>query len=362
MNSPVLYSDDLEHPEHDEAQTDRELRDVLRRIMETTSRDYGHSVRSVHAKSHALLQGTLTVPAQLDPIYAQGIFSSPGTYPLVMRLSTIPGDVLDDAISVPRGLGLKVLNVPGDRLPGSEGAATQDFLMVNGPAFAAPKASKFLGNLKLLAKTTDKAEWAKKALSTVLQGIERGLEAVGTKSTLISTLGGHPMTNPFGDTYFSQTPFKYGSYVAKFSLAPVSPNLMALTGAKINLAGRRDGLREEMMHLFAHQGATWEFRVQLLRDLDKMPVEDSSVEWSTEISPFVAVATFTVEPQQTWSEARSMVGDDQLAFSPWHGIAAHRPLGSINRVRKASYDMSAQFRGEFNKCPIHEPKSLMLPI
>jgi hypothetical protein len=47
--------------------------------------------------------------------------------------------------------------------------------------------------------------------------------------------------------------------------------------------------------------------------------------------------------------------DDQTAFSPWHGIAAHRPLGSIMRVRKAAYEASAQFRARHNGHGIVEP-------
>ena len=50
------------------------------------------------------------------------------------------------------------------------------------------------------------------------------------------------------------------------------------------------------------------------------------------------------------------MGDDTLSFSVWHGLAAHRPLGSVNRLRKAAYEMSAAFRSSFNGCPIHEPR------
>jgi hypothetical protein len=47
--------------------------------------------------------------------------------------------------------------------------------------------------------------------------------------------------------------------------------------------------------------------------------------------------------------------DDGMAFSPWHGISAHQPLGSVMRARKAAYKMSADFRGQRNGCPMHEP-------
>ncbi|CAI3787750.1 hypothetical protein AHFPHNDE_01419 [Pseudomonas sp. MM227] len=80
-----------------------------------------------------------------------------------MRFSTNPGDLLDDKVSTPRGLGLKIVGVQGARLPGSEGDVTQDFVMQNAKAFTAATPKAFLKNLKLLAKTTDKGPGLKKA-------------------------------------------------------------------------------------------------------------------------------------------------------------------------------------------------------
>ena len=51
----------------------------------------------------------------LPPHLAQSLFSNPGKYPIIMRYSTEPGDPsLDDRIPLPRGLGMKVFNVPGE--------------------------------------------------------------------------------------------------------------------------------------------------------------------------------------------------------------------------------------------------------
>ena len=91
----------------------------MRGIAQTTLRDYGHTVRSIHAKSHALLEGELTVPEGLPAELAQGMFSHPGTYPVVLRFSTNPGDILDDRVSAPCGLAVKVIGVEGAGLPGS---------------------------------------------------------------------------------------------------------------------------------------------------------------------------------------------------------------------------------------------------
>jgi catalase len=66
----------------------------------------------VHAKGHGILIGELQVPDGLPEYLSQGLFAAVATYPVVMRLSTIPGDILDDSISVPRGLALKVVGVP----------------------------------------------------------------------------------------------------------------------------------------------------------------------------------------------------------------------------------------------------------
>ncbi|RYE77148.1 MAG: catalase, partial [Hyphomicrobiales bacterium] len=163
-NPPVPFDPRFEHLEFDEAETARELVETLRGIMEITAKDYGHAVRSVHAKSHGILRGTLTIADGLPPELAQGIFAKAATYPVVMRFSTNPGDILDDSISLPRGMAMKIVGVPGERLPDSPGA-DQDFVMVNGPAFSASTAKAFLGSLKLLAKTTDTPQFLKKAVS-----------------------------------------------------------------------------------------------------------------------------------------------------------------------------------------------------
>lgn len=360
--NPVPFTPDMETIEPNEAQTTRELCRALRSIMETTARDTGHGLRAVHAKSHALLQGRFSVLPDLPPELAQGLFATRADYAAVVRLSTIPGDLLDDRVSVPRGVAIKVIGVEGERLAGSDGDRTQDFVLVDAPAFSAPSAAKFLGNLKLLAKTTDKAEWAKIALSSVLRRVESGIEAIGMKSAILTTLGGHALTHPLGESYFSQTAFLYGPYAAKFALIPTSPNLTALSGAEIDLAGRRDGLREEIAKVIASHPSTWEFRVQLMTEREAMPIEDASVPWPEDQSPYRTVATLTVNPQPAWSEARVHLIDEALSFSVWHGLSAHRPLGAINRVRKPAYEMSARHRSRVNGCPIHEPaRRLSIP-
>jgi hypothetical protein len=361
LRAPVPYSDDLESVSPDEVETIRGLSEALTEIMETVAEDEGHARRSVHAKSHGVLGATLTVLPNLLPELAQGIFARSGEHPALLRISTNPGDMLDDSISLPRGVALKVLDVEGERLPGSEGARTQDFLMVNAPAFAAPTPEAFLKNLRLLAKTTDRAEWAKKALSAVFRRAEKTLEFVGAQSAALKTLGGAPNVHPLGETYFTQTPYRHGGYVAKYSLKPISPSLTRLTGTEVETAGRPNGIREEVDRAARAAPMEWELRAQLCRDLEAMPIEDPTVEWDEKESPFIPVARLRAEPQPAGADPRISEVDDERRFSPWIGVEAHRPLGAINRARRATYEMSAAFRSRVNRCPVHEPTTAKLP-
>lgn len=358
VSAPIRYSPAIEevHPE-EERKAVSQLDTSLRSILDTTSKDYGHAVRSVHAKGHGIVTGRFEVSPGLPPELAQGLFATPGTYEAVLRFSTAPGDILDDAVSGPRGIALKVLGVPGERLPDAPDG-DQDFLMVNGPVFGAKTPGEFAKNLSLLAATTDKSEGLKKAWSATARVLEGALEAVGGKSVLLSQLGGAPEFHPVGQTYFSQVPYRYGDYVAKFSLRPVSPGLTQWRDETITLRGRADALREEVASVMIEQGGSWEFCVQLCTDLDAMPVEDPTVEWDQAASPFVPVATFTVEPQQSWQHGLSEAQEDRLAFSPWHGLTAHQPLGAINRARRPMYEMSASYRSEANGCPMHQIKQI----
>ena len=356
--APLRYSPSYEHAEPDEAQTLADINEQMHKIQEKTYADGGKALRSVHAKSHGLLVGELRIPAGLAPALAQGIFARPGMLPVVMRLSTTPGDILPDDVSTPRAMAIKIIGVDGERLPGTEGDVTQDFVLVNGPAFNKPDAKSFAGSLKLLAATTDKAEGSKQVLSAALRGLEKIVEAVGGKSATLTALGGHPETNPLGETYYSQVPVLFGDYFGKICVRPVSPELKALYKEPVELKHRPDGLREAVAAYFEEQGGEWELCVQLCTDIGKMPVEDASVVWDERLSPYQPVARIVMGAQASWSDARSQSIDEGLAFNPWHGVTAHRPLGGVMRVRKGAYEAAQRFRAAKNQVTLSEPKAI----
>lgn len=353
--TPVRYSADLEQINPNEQEVVSGLNDAFDVILKRTAEDYGHAVRSVHAKAHGILKAKMIVRDNLPAELAQGLFSRSGNYDVYMRMSTNAGDILPDAIALPRGLAMKVVGVEGPRLSDAAGS-TQDFVMVNGPVFQAPNAEKFLGNLKMLAKITDRMEGTKEVLSSVLQTVNKGLEAVGISSPAMQSLGGAPNVDPLGETYFSVTPFRYGDYVAKFRLKPVSVGLTELMGREIDTSVSENAIRETVQAEMRDIRAQWEFQVQLCRNIEDQPIEDPTVEWDETDAPFVTVAIVSAGPQDSWSDEKVDEVDERMRFSVWTGLAAHQPLGNINRARKAPYEHSAQFRQGFNRCPIHEPR------
>jgi hypothetical protein len=345
----VRYTPDVETPDSDEAATIAGLIATLESITATTFADEGRAIRAAHAKSHALLDAALTVHGGLPAELAQGLFAAAGTYKAAIRISTSPGDLLDDHVSTLRGFAIKVFDVPGAQLSGRATDTTQDFLLVEGTAFPAATPKDFLGTVRLLAATTDKVEALKRVFAATARGIERLIEAAGGHSTALVALGGHKLTSPLGETYYSQAPIRYGDHIAKVAVIPVGA-FAALKDVPVD-TDKPDFLRDAIGVAFAKGGGEWDVQIQLCTDLTTMPVEDASVEWPEDASPYVTVARLTAPAQPSWSIDQVHAIDDGLAFAPWHGLVAHQPLGGIMRARKAVYATLQNERSTRSGCP-----------
>jgi hypothetical protein len=352
---PVVYETSMERVEDDEREAIEELKTLFATMAATVADHEGEAHRAVHAKGQALLQAAFKVHESLPAEFAHGLFAAAGLHQAIVRFSSPPAEQLPDSVSTPRALAIKVLGVQGARLPESFAGSSQDFLMVNGPTFSAPTPAKFVGPVKLLASTTEKMPRTKEVISTTLRGTGAALQAIGVPSDKLKGLGGEPQHHPLGETYFSQVPFLLGPHIAKFSLKPTSSALKALEDAPIS--NGTDAQREAINDLTSALGAdlTWDFRVQLCRDLDRMPIEDASVPWPEDVSPWITVATLYVAPQRAWSDDAAQQ-ERSMAFSPWNALAEHRPLGGVNRARREVMPVSRDFRSRFNHCPIHEPR------
>lgn len=338
-------------PLEGEAEVAAELDDVLLSICEQTFADEGRALRAVHAKSHGLLAARVEVPAGLAPELAQGVFAHPAHFNALLRFSTTPGDLLADRVSTPRGVALRLCGVEGERLDGDGPDGVQDFVMVNGPHFNAPDGKAFLRSLKLLAKTTDRMARTKQLVSAILRGTERGLEALGGGSVTLRSMGGEPPVHILGETFFSQLPLRFGDYVARLQMVPVSPALRALDTATLDLADE-DAIRASVVAFFRTHEAEWELRAQLCTSIADMPIEDPRAEWDEARSPYRIVARVIAPPQPAWTGAASREIDDGVGFSPWHGLEAHRPLGEIMRLRRSAYAASQKFRASKRGAPL----------
>lgn len=356
-SNPQPYNDSLEVIEKDEPETARALAETMISIARKTFEDSGHAIRSVHAKSHGILHGSFEVLPALPPVLAQGLFAQPATYGAVMRLSTTPGDLLHDSVSTPRGIALKVLGVSGDHLDGEQDSTTQDFIAVNGKQFNASSAKAFLKNLKLLAATTDRASWLKELASKTLRGVEGVIEAVGGESAAVKALGGQPEVHILGESFFGQLPIRYGDYVAKIAIIPSNADLRALTDTHLDVDDDPDALRNAVSEYFAEHDAVWEFQVQLCSSASEMPIEDAAAVWDEAKSPFVTVARLTARSQKSWDGQATEDENDSLGFRPWNALVAHRPLGSIMRMRKLAYKQSQDFRSQRNPIHVQEPQA-----
>ena len=354
----VSYTDSVEVKQPDEEKSFAEVAASMRHISEVVNDRGRNAFRSVHAKSHALLKAEMTVLSDLPAVLQQGLFASGGSYPIIMRFSTNPGDILPDSISSPRGLAVKAIGVKGQMLPNHSGQVTQDFVMVNAKAFGAPDAAGFLKVVKLLEAHVADSAGLKQLVSTTTRVLENVLESVGGGSETLKAFG-HPETNILGESFFSQVPIRYGDYIAKFSVQPASENLKQLTGRHVEHLGKNySGLRDEAMKFFETETAEWDLLVQLCTDLEKMPVEDASVKWPEELSPYVPVARIRAAKQNAYSPERRVYVDEKLSFNPWHALAAHRPLGNIMRARFEAYKMSSQFRHSANGREMIEPATI----
>jgi len=166
-----------------------------------------------------------------------------------------------------------------------------------------------------------------------------------------------PLSHFLSNSFFTTAPVRWGDYVGKLNVAPVSENLLALRGQSTGMFDR-NVLRDQIVDFFRNNSAEYEFRVQLCTDLKRMPVEDGYLEWPESESPYRAVAKISIPAQEAYTPTRRAYVDDVLSWNPWHAIEAHQPLGSLMRVRRTAYFAASSYRHQANAQPLKEPKSI----
>ena len=301
-------------------------------------------LRDAHAKAHGCVSAQVQVLDQLEPILRQGVFAEPGkTWQAVMRLSNGNAYPQFDSLRDARGMAIKLQSVPGTQLlPAQKGRAEQDFVMFNHPNFFVSNVAEYHQNIAAQAD-------GKKVLAFFPSWDPRSWQ-VRHLLIALETLSPAP-ASPTQTTYFSVSPYKFGNDNAKFRVAPDPDSCPAYTLPEQN-KNLPNFLRSALNQQLSTDRVAACFVLQIQRQNANrfMPIEDTSIEWRESDAPFETVARITVPAQDFDTPSKNRACDD-LAFSPWHGIEAHRPIGGINRLRKAVYDAVSEYRHARNAQP-----------
>lgn len=294
-------------------------------------------LRDAHAKAHGCVSAQVQVLDQLEPILRQGVFAEPGkTWQAVIRLSNGNAYPQFDSLRDARGMAIKLQSVPGTQLlPAQKGRAEQDFVMFNHPNFFVSNVAEYHQNIAAQAD-------GKKVLAFFPSWDPRSWQ-VRHLLIALATLSPAP-ASPTQTTYFSVSPYKFGNDNAKFRVAPDPDSCPAYTLPEQN-KNLPNFLRSALNQQLSTDRVAACFVLQIQRQNANrfMPIEDTSIEWRESDAPFETVARITVPAQDFDTPSKNLACDD-LAFSPWHAIEAHRPVGGINRLRKAVYDAVSEYR------------------
>ncbi|RZL05558.1 MAG: hypothetical protein EOO89_26170, partial [Pedobacter sp.] len=336
INSYVKYSPEVEQPLENEQQLIDDVIASMNRLDGRTKEMYGKHVRVSHAKSHGLAVGKLVVQDNLPDHLAQGLFSKPDSFDIIVRLANVPGEIITDAVNTQRGFSFKILGVNGEKISGHTGQTTQDFVLDTGSYFPNPDVKSFLMQHRMIEHAPQIPTVVKEAVSTVARVTNEALNSLGTDSAKLDFLGDSKI-HPLAEAYFSQVPIRYGDYIAKLAVVPASQKQKQLMrdGVEVN-SKDENALRTATVDYLRENDAEFEVQIQLCTDLDKMPIENANMDWKHEDSPYLTVGHIYLPKQEAYSEARKEYVE-ALSFSPAHSLEVFRPLGSIMRARLQLY-------------------------
>jgi hypothetical protein len=292
-------------------------------LQERASKQRGQPIqRGFHAKAHGCLRGELRLRPDRDPRTRFGVFAADRPWPLWARFSNGVGWQQGDKELDARGLALKLMGVPGKKYSDDE-KLTQDFLMTNSPTPVGRNAEEFMRFAHANAKG----------------------RAAGVGFLLSHPISAGPAllrTNPIDSMvtvqYWSGGAYHLGAHqTVKFTAKPCADTKPRKPSRKSPAYLRTD------LSAAARDGVCMTLYVQFQADSERTPIENASKEWKESIAPLVPVGDVVLPPQSIdGPEAEQFCRD--LSFNPWHSIAAHKPMGHINRARYYVYAASRAFR------------------
>lgn len=299
-------------------------------------------LRDAHAKAHGCVKAQVTVLSDLNSSLRHGVFSEPGkTWQAWVRLSNGNAYPQFDRARDARGMALKLLDVPGEKLLSSPAhTSEQDFVMFNHPAFFVRDVAEYKSNFAAQAE-------GKKALAFFPGWDPRSWE-IRHLIIALKTLSPAPQS-PVASTYNSIAPFKLGPHNIKYRVIPTPescPDYALPTPNKDLPNFLRSALYQQLS--LDRTPACFALQIQRQNPAYYMPIEDPSIEWDESIAPFETVAKIEL-PAQDFDSREQNLFCDNLSFNPWHSLPEHRPIGGINRLRKAVYEAVSVYRQERNR-------------
>ena len=157
------------------------------------------ALRDAHPKAHGCVQAEFNVEHDLPAHLAQGILVPGKSYPAWIRFSNGDFDATKpDADGDARGMAIKLLNVPGEKiLPDERDAQTHDFIMINHPVFFVDDPASYLA---LIHRTGSSNPLAKV-----------GSLGPRTKGAVIAhEITSSQIISPFETRYWSMVPYRLG--------------------------------------------------------------------------------------------------------------------------------------------------------
>ncbi|MCQ6260256.1 catalase family protein [Pseudomonas sp. Q11] len=298
-------------------------------------------LRDAHAKAHGCVMAQVQVPDDLPAPLRQGVFAESGkVWQATIRLSNGNAYPQFDSLRDARGMAIKLLDVPGKQLLGDrQSQGEQDFVMFNHPNFFVSDVAEYRQNVAAQAD-------GKKAMA-FFPSLDPRSWQIRHLFIALETLSPAP-DSPTQTTYFSVSPYKFGEANAKFRVAPDPDSCPSYTLPAQNQA-LPNFLRSALTQQLSTDRMPVCFVLQIQRqDPSKyMPIEDTSIEWRESDAPFETVARIKV-PAQDFDTPKLNLACDNQSFNPWFGIEAHRPIGGINRLRKAVYEAVSDYRHRRN--------------
>jgi len=330
-----------EYPEDAEERLFAEMVDIVRARMAHRPQGEGATIpRAQHAKATGCVRASFTVRDKLPEYFRYGVFQQPGnTFQAIVRFSNALETIDPDGKGTARGMAIKLLDVEGTPAIAASRERCQDFLMVNHPAFPFATPAEYVKFFEDRAKWGDVWALGREALSHA-RHVQMILEMRAKK-----------VASPLEVTYWSGSPFRFGptgtnsGRAVKYSVVPT------FTGTKMpdhpDAESNSNYLRTALEERLKVEEAVFDFRVQFQTDAVEMPIEDVSVTWDEAVSPPVSVATLTIGVQDINSSFGVAFAEqcEKMSFSPWNALEEHRPMGGINRMRKAVYVASVAKRG-----------------